>query len=79
MAQRLYFSNCFIQALKIRLLYFRSSKMGFDFDSPSRLPSFYCDVRGRFRFKFRRKLRRYSNKGILLFWGYTSIKDLKTN
>lgn len=75
MKQELIFSNCFFQAVKVFILYFPKGRIGFDFNSPSGFVSFYCDVEQN-RFRFRRKIRRYSNKSKFLFYGYTVIEKL---
>jgi len=67
-------SNCLIQAIKVRMVY-KGSSIGFDFNSPSKWPSFYVDTyRGRHR--FRRKIYRNKNKSTLLFIGYNIIEQI---
>lgn len=70
---KLKLSNCLIEAILIRVR-FKYSCIGFDFNSPSRSISFYCDtVLGRHR--FRRKIFRHGgNKNKLLFIGYNIIE-----
>lgn len=68
------YSNCLIEAIKLQKKY-PFGDIGVDFNSPSRLPSFYFDYNG-LRYRFRRKIRRHSNKGLLLFWGYRQIEEI---
>lgn len=65
-------SNCLIQSIKVRLQN-KGSKIGVDLNSPSKLPSFYCDVEKR-RFRFRRKIMRKGNTNLFWFKGYTHIE-----
>jgi hypothetical protein len=69
--KELRYSNCLIEAIRH---WFKdpNGSIGFDFDSPSGFISFYYKNGGKL-YKFRRKLRRYSNKGWFLFYGYTQI------
>lgn len=77
MKQKLIYSNCLIEAIRLKIKNPRG-KIGCDLDSPSGLPSFYFKYKGKM-YKFRRKLRRYSNKGWLLFYGYQQVTELNQN
>jgi hypothetical protein len=69
-------SNCLIQSLIVNFKHFPNGRVNFDFNSPSRSISFYCDVKGVGRFRFRRKIMAHGNKSKLLFLGYTYIEKL---
>lgn len=72
MEKKTKYSNCLIEAIRVRLS-IKASRIGFDFNSPSRWISFYCDTEfGRHR--FRRKIQRKGNKNKLLFRGYNIIE-----
>ena len=75
---KLVFSNCFLQALKLKAQHPTKAKFSWDFNSPSGSISFFVEMEGK-RYRFRRKLRRYSNKGKYFFYGYRYIEDIKTN
>ena len=65
-------SNCLIEAIRVWLRY-KNSKIGYDFNSPTRWISFYCDTKDG-RHRFRRKIMRKGNKNKLLFIGYNVIE-----
>ena len=68
------YSNCLIEAIKLQKKY-PHGQIGWDNNSPSGKISFYFDYNG-LRYRFRRKLRRYGNKGWFLFWGYQKIEEI---
>jgi DNA repair exonuclease SbcCD ATPase subunit len=68
------FSNCLIEAIKLQKQYPYGDIM-WDKNSPSGRISFYFEYNG-LRYRFRRKLRRNSNKSRILFWGYRHIEQI---
>jgi hypothetical protein len=66
-------SNCLIEAVRAKIKHPRG-KIGFDFDSPSKSISFYFDIDND-RWRFRRKLRRHSNKSKIIFLGYRVVEN----
>jgi hypothetical protein len=72
MNQRLMYSSCLIEAVKAKIRQ-PQGIIGYDFNSPSKLPSFYFDINGE-RWRFRRKIRRQGNKNLLIFWGYKVVE-----
>lgn len=75
MKPQLKLSNCLIEAIKLKLQY-PDGKIGCDNNSPSGGVSFYFDI-GNQRFRFRRKIRRYGNKSVVLFKGYRVVEYIK--
>lgn len=73
--QKLIRSNCLIEAVKLKVQH-PSGKISYDFNSPSGSISFFFDFEDK-RYRFRRKIRRYSNKNAVLFVGYRVVEDLK--
>ena len=69
------YSNCLIEALRQKWNH-PEGKIGYDYNSPSGSISFYFELNGE-RIRFRRKLRRYGNKGKLLFLGYKFVEPIK--
>lgn len=72
--QKLIRSNCLIEAVKLKLKN-PSGTISYDFNSPSGNISFFFDYQGK-RYRFRRKIRRYSNKSTVLFVGYRFIEEI---
>lgn len=68
------YSNCLIEAIRLQKQY-PHGDIGWDKNSPSGNISFYFDYNG-LRYRFRRKIRRHSNKSRLLFWGYRHIEEI---
>lgn len=75
--QKLIKSNCFFQAIIVFFKFFPNGRIGYDFNSPTRWISFYCDVNKTDRYRFRRKIiRRKKNSSKILFIGHTVIEKL---
>lgn len=70
----LIFSNCFLEAIKLKILH-PKGKIGYDFNSPSGGVSFYFDIENK-RYRFRRKIMRNKNKSVILFKGYRIVEQL---
>ena len=69
------YSNCLIEALRQKWNH-PEGKIGYDYNSPSGSISFYFELNGE-RIRFRRKLRRYGNKGKFLFLRYKFVEPIK--
>lgn len=75
MKQVLIKSNCLIEAVKLKLDN-PYGKIRWDRNCPSGGISFYFDHYG-VRYRFRRKIRRHSNKGGIVFWGYRVTETIE--
>lgn len=74
LSSRLIKSNCLIEAVKLKLKY-PEGKISYDFNSPSGNISFFFDLDGE-RYRFRRKIRRFSNKSPIFFIGYRFVEPI---
>lgn len=70
--QTLILSNCLLESIK-RKLEDPSGRIGYAFKPNGRI-YFYYDLEGK-RYRFARKIRRYSNKNRVLFIGYVYVED----